>query len=131
MDNSTFTFEYFKYPILPVKFYLNGKETPFIDALLDSGGDFIVIPMPIAKYLGLKLKKAGNVDTAGGTASLFKTKLNMVIGGKLNNVTYNNLEIHVSGRDDIPVLIGREPIFEDYEITFKKKINQLIFKSIE
>ena len=130
MSDIQFIFDYLKYPVVPVKFFCNDKETPFIDALLDSGGDFIVIPLPIAKYLGLKLRKAGSVDTAGGTASLFKANLDMVIGGKELSVTYNNLEIHVSDRNDIPVLLGRAPIFEDYEIIFKKKANQLILKSV-
>jgi len=123
-------FDYLKYPVLQVKFVFNGKETPFIDALLDSGGDFIVIPMPIAKYLNLKLKKAGTVDTAGGSASLFKSNISMVIGNKEKTVNYDNIEIHVSGRSDIPVLLGREPIFEDYEIIFRKQKNQLILLSI-
>lgn len=129
MLDTAFIFDYHKYPIVPVKFSYENRDTPIIDALLDSGGDFIVIPMPIAKYLGLKLKKAGSVDTAGGTTPLFKSNLDMTIGKKDYTVVYNNLEIHVSGRDDIPVLLGRNPIFEDYEITFKKKKNQLILKS--
>jgi predicted aspartyl protease len=129
MSNIQFIFNYLKYPVIPVKFYYSNKETPFIDALLDSGGDFIVIPMPIAKYLGLKLKRAGSVDTAGGEASLFKANLDMVIGGKELNVKYCNLEIHVSDRNDIPVLLGRCPIFEDYEIIFKKQTNKLILRS--
>ena len=130
MNELHFIFNYYRYPIIPVKFNFDGKETPFIDALLDSGGDFIVIPMPIAKYLGLKLQEAGSVDTAGGTTSLFKANLNMVIGTKEKNTTYNNIQIHVSGRNDIPILLGRNPIFEDYEIIFRKKNNQLILKSI-
>ena len=129
MVDLEFTFEYIRYPVIPVKFNNNIKETPFIDALLDSGGDFIVIPMPIARYLGLILKKAGSVDTAGGTTSIFKSNINMIIGNKQNFVTYNNLEIHISTRDDIPVLIGRHPIFEDYEIIFKKQKDQLILKN--
>ena len=130
MVGKIFTFNYFKYPIVPVKFFFNGKETPFIDALLDSGGDFIVIPMPIAKYLGLNMKKAGDVDTAGGVTSLYKAILNMLMGEKNNYAEYKNIQIHISGRDDIPVLIGRHPIFEDYEIIFKKQKNQLILKSL-
>ena len=128
MTESRFVFDYFRYPVVPVKFYHKEKETPFIDALLDSGGDFIVIPMPISNYLGLKLKKAGDVDTAGGTTTLYKAKLNMMLGTKDKNVIYDNLEIHVSGRNDIPVLLGRQPIFEDYEISFNYKKHQLIFK---
>jgi hypothetical protein len=129
MPELTLVFDYFRYPILPVKFYYKDKKTPYIDALLDSGGDFIVIPIPIAKYLDLKLKKAGSVDTAGGAADLYKTKLSMVIGKKEETFTYNNIQIHVSTRNDIPVLIGRHPVFEDYEITFKKQNCQLILKS--
>jgi predicted aspartyl protease len=130
MSNTIFIFDYFRYPIIPIKFIYKKKETPVIDALLDSGGDFIVIPMPIASYLGLKLKKAGSVDTAGGTTLLYKANLNMIMGKKDKKAIYNNIEIHVSVRNDIPVLIGRYPIFEDYEITFIKQKNQLILKSI-
>jgi len=131
MDALEFTFDYHKYPVVPVKFYYNETETPFIDALLDSGGDFIVIPMPIARYLKLKLKRAGDVDTAGGTTSLFKANLSMIIGSTEKSVTYKNIEIHVSDRDDIPVLLGRHPIFEDYEIIFKKHKDQLILRSFK
>jgi len=130
MPELKFVFDYFKYPVIPVRFYNEKKETPVIDALLDSGGDFIVIPMPIAKYLELKLKKAGSVDTAGGTTLLFKAMINMTIGKRDHTVTYHNIEIHISDRNDIPILLGRHPIFEDYEITFKKQVNQLILKSI-
>jgi len=131
MPSSRFIFEYCRYPIVPVKFYYKEKKTPTIDALLDSGGDFIVIPIPIAKYLGLKLKKAGPVDTAGGATTLFKTTLSMIIGNKNKSTTYHNIQIHVSARNDIPVLLGRHPIFEDYEIIFKKQKNQLILKMPE
>jgi hypothetical protein len=129
MTNNTFIYDYIKYPVLPVRFYCGEKSTPVIDALLDSGGDFIVIPMPVARYLGLELKKAGDVDTAGGTTSLFKATLNMNVGKDDRMALYENIQIHVSERDDIPILIGRHPIFEDYEITFNKKNNQLIFKT--
>ena len=131
MEKITIVFDYQKYPVIPVKFYFKDRETPIIDALLDSGGDFIVIPMPVARYLGLKLKKAGSVDTAGGATVLFKTILSMVIGKKEETYTYQNIQIHVSARNDIPILLGRHPIFEDYEITFKKQKNQLILKSIK
>lgn len=129
MPDSRFVFDYYKYPIIPVRFFYKEKKTPVIDALLDSGGDFIVIPMPIAKYLGLKMRSAGNVDTAGGETALFKSKLTMIIGKAEQTATYGNMEIHVSTRDDIPVLLGRWPIFEDYEITFKKQKNQLVLKT--
>ena len=131
MSNSRLIFEYYKYPVVPVSFYYKEKKTPVIDALLDSGGDFIVIPMPISRYLGLKMKKAGSVDTAGGTTLLFKATLNMIIGKKNKTDIYDNIQIHVSARNDIPVLLGRHPIFEDYEITFKKQKDQLILTPVK
>ena len=121
-------FDYYKYPIIPVKFYYKDKKTPFIEALLDSGGDFIVIPMPIAEYLELDLEKAGEVDTAGGSTSLYKTYIDISIGKNSGFAEYKNKLIHVSTRSDIPILLGRSPLFEDYEITFKKYKNQLILK---
>ena len=131
MSTAPFEFEYKDYPLIPIKFYSNGRETPVIDALLDSGGDFIVIPKAIATYLGLKLVNAGVVDTAGGETNLYKSSVTMVIHDKDNKFTYDELEIHVSDRNDIPVLLGRKPIFEDHDITFKKHENQLILAHIE
>ena len=54
----------------------------------------------------------------------------MVIFDEKKKFTYENLEIHVSDRNDLPVLLGRHPIFEDYEIVFKKHENKLILQPI-
>ena len=131
MKSLEFVFNYHRYPIMPVKFYYGDRKTPYIDALLDSGGDFIVMPLPIAQYLDLKLEKAGSVNTAGGETSLFKATLDMVIGRGNTTATYKDILIHVSARKDIPVLIGRHPIFEDYEVIFRKQKDQVILKSIK
>jgi len=131
MNNGELVFEYYNYPIVPVKFRNGNRRTPIIEALLDSGGDFIVIPMPIARYLNLELEDAGDVDTAGGRISLFKTYVDMVIGDKNRCSYYPNKEIHVSMRNDIPVLLGRNPLFEDYEIIFRKQQNKLILKPVK
>ena len=131
MPETPFIFEYKNYPLIPIKFLSKERETPLIDALLDSGGDFIVIPYAIAKYLKLKLEKAGCVDTAGGETTLCKSVLTMVIYDTDRKATYENLEIHVSDRNDLPVLLGRHPIFEDHEIIFKKHQNKLILQPIQ
>ncbi len=131
MPETQYVFEYNDYPLIPIKFFSKTRETPVIDALLDSGGDFIVIPNAIARYLGLELLQAGCVDTAGGETTLFKSYVKMVIHGKRGKFTYDNLEIHVSDRNDIPVLLGRKPIFEDHEIVFKKFENKLILQPVK
>ena len=123
-------FEYKQYPLLPIRFTYQDKDTPYIDGLLDSGGDFIVIPYAIARYLGVPLIKAGSVDTAGGKTTLYKATVQMTINNPAGPITYDTMEIHVSTRNDIPVLLGRTPIFEDHEIIFRKKHDQLILKTI-
>jgi hypothetical protein len=130
MTDSEFIFEYKNYPLIPIKFCYKNKETPLIDALLDSGGDFIVIPLAIARYLQVPLSKAGRVDTAGGTTKLYKATVEMTMSNSKKQIVYQDLEIHVSTRNDIPVLLGRHPIFEDYEIIFRKRQNQLILNQI-
>ena len=131
MSETPFIFEYKNYPLIPIKFLTKDRETPLIDALLDSGGDFIVIPYAIAKYLRLKLEKAGCVDTAAGETTLYKTMLNMIIFDQDRKYIYNELEVHVSDRNDLPVLLGRNPIFEDHEIIFQKHQNKLILQPIQ
>jgi predicted aspartyl protease len=131
MSETPFVFEYKNYPLIPIKFRSKNQETPMIDALLDSGGDFIVIPYAIAKYLRLKLEKAGFVDTAAGETTLYKTILTMIIFDEDRKYIYENLEVHVSDRNDLPVLLGRNPIFEDHEILFQKHQNKLILQPIQ
>jgi hypothetical protein len=79
----------------------------------------------------LKLQKAGFVDTAAGETTLYKTVLTMVIYDEDQQYTYENLEVHVSDRNDLPVLLGRNPIFEDHEIIFQKHQNKLILQPIQ
>lgn len=130
MQTKPLVFDYHDYPLIPIKFHSNGRETPLIDALLDSGGDFIVIPNAIAKFLKLKLSKAGCVDTAGGETSLCSAHVTMTIHGDGHTYNYKDVEIFVSDRSDLPVLLGRRPIFDDHEIIFRKHENKLILQSI-
>ena len=90
MSKAQYIFEYKDFPLIPIKFYSKKRETPIIDALLDSGGDFIVVPYAIAKYLELKLLKAGHVDTAGGETTLSKSFVDMVINDKEHNYITNH-----------------------------------------
>lgn len=45
------------YPFLPCTFEWEGKRTPQTEGLLDSGSDGLVLPLGIARYLGLTLKE--------------------------------------------------------------------------
>ena len=129
---TSYEFKYSEYPLIPIRLCSPARETPMIEALLDSGGDFVVIPKPIADYLELECTDAGCVDTAGGEAQMWSAKVRLVaVDEKQNEFLYDELEIHVSGRDDIPVLLGRCPFFDDHEIVFQKKKNMLILKQLD
>ncbi|MCD6411734.1 MAG: retroviral-like aspartic protease family protein [Thermoplasmata archaeon] len=128
MAKRRFVFAYFHYPLIPVQFIHGNKKTPIIEALIDSGGDSVVIPRAIAKYLGSPLEKTNGAKTAGGMTDLLKTRLDLVIGRDGEKYQYTNLEVYVVDSDDIPVLLGRYPLFDDFEIIFQKKRGKLILQ---
>ena len=105
-------------------------EVPFYMVQIENPKASNNILKIVDKYLGLKLIKAGFVDTAGGETTLSRSFVNMVIQDKGKKYTYENLEIHVSSRNDLPVLLGRKPIFEDHEIIFRKHENKLILQRV-
>ena len=126
-----YVFRYENYPLIKIRFHYRNKKTPIIEALLDSGGDFIVIPLPIAKFLGAKLRETKDVSTAGGIAPVSKTRLDLgIMRDDKEDILYRRLEVFVMDNDDLPVLIGRKPFFEDFEITFKKHKKKLVLKRI-
>ena len=129
---SKFTFRYKQgeennYPLIPLKFSWKGKESPLIEGLLDSGSDQILIPRGLAKYLGLPLEKQKkSMRVAGGSRRWFKSKVDFAIGRGGREVTFKNRSIAVIDSDDCPVLVGRDPLFKEYEIIFREFNNQFI-----
>lgn len=122
----SYRFPYVRYPLLPVQFVYKNKKTPVIAALIDSGGDSIIIPKAIAEFLGASVEESEIAKTAGGFTSIRRTKLRMVIGKGENRIDYNSVDVFVVESNDIPVLLGRYPLFEDFEITFRKKKGEII-----
>jgi len=127
----SYRFPYIHYPLLPVQFIHGEKKTPIIAALIDSGGDNIVIPKAVAEFLGANVEESEIAKTAGGFTSVRRTKLNMVIGRNKDRIEYSNVEVFVADNNDIPVLLGRDPLFEDFEITFRKKKREIVLKEFQ
>ena len=127
----SYTFPYIHYPLLPVQFINGEKKTPVIAALIDSGGDSIVIPKAVAEFLGASVEESEIAKTASGFTSIRKTRLNMVIGRNKDRIEYKDVEVFVADNNDIPVLLGRNPLFEDFEITFRKKKKEVILKEFQ
>jgi len=110
------------YPIIPCVFEWGGKKTRLLDGLLDSGSDGIVIPLVLAEYLELNLIPEDDpMRVVGYEIERYNAKLNLTLGRSGRYVTLNDIEASVPKKEDgVPILIGRNPIFKLYEVTFKE-----------
>ena len=110
-------------PLIPIEFYY-GTLKIRAEALIDSGADKIIFPKKIAKYLKLpefEIKKCSGI---GGRTDRYETEVGLKIGraGKISELGI--LPASYTDNDDIPILIGREPIFNEYKIIFEQYKNK-------
>ena len=93
---------------------------------IDSGADITTINKTFGNLVGLRLKPKEQ-----------KYELNGV-GGK-EEFVYRDIEIKIVKQvfnikiawvqnDNIPLLLGREGVFDKFEIIFKEKFREIIFK---
>ena len=119
-------------PTIPVTLRY-GKHHLDVLALIDSGADISFIPRDIGELLGMRLKNVKATDTVGG------------IGGKVEVVT-RNLRLTISNAHErytltIPfyvsveksdrvgqILLGREGLFHNFNITFMERDRKIRFK---
>jgi hypothetical protein len=100
------------YPMVPCTLDWKGKRSKLTDGLLDSGCDGVVLPLSLAKFLELDL--------------VLEEKPMKVVGGE----SFPNVEVSIPIEGDTPVLIGREPVFKPYEITFIESKRRFIMKPL-
>jgi hypothetical protein len=106
------------FPLLPVQF--NGLR---ITGLLDSGASSILIPLEMARALALKLIPAKEPGKGvGGTYSQYHTKVRLIVGGGTVAFDLGEVDACVPSQEqqDLPILIGRKPVFERFQITFEE-----------
>jgi hypothetical protein len=108
------------YPILPCRISRGTNRTPFIDGLLDSGSDGLVIPLSLARSLKLPFSDAPPMQTAsGGDVKRFTSRVDLTIGrGGRYSGPFKGVEVSIPSEGNPPVLIGRDPVFTRYKITF-------------
>lgn len=117
------------YPMVPCKFSWKDKNSPIIDCLLDSGSDGNVIPLKLAEYFGLNLIPDDTpMKVVGGEVKRYKAKLDVTLGRGGRIISLSNVDVAIPIEGKTPFIIGRNPIFELYEITFIESEKKVIMK---
>ena len=107
------------YPYLPCSISSSFRSTPAMDGLLDSGSDRIVLPLEVAEYLGLELKPGEPMKIVGAEAPSYTSRVSITLGrGGRCCGPIKNVEVSIPREGETPLILGRNPIFELYRITF-------------
>lgn len=115
----TETEETIAYPMLPCAFEWRGRRTPQVEGLLDSGSDGLVIPLGIAEFLGLELRDEEKpMQVVSHEVPRFSALVDFIIGRGGRLFTFRNVTAHIPREGDVPILIGRDPVFKAYKVTF-------------
>jgi hypothetical protein len=117
-DPDTLEVKYCFYPFVPCAFSSGQRTTSSLEGLLDSGSDGVVIPQRIADYLGLELEKSAPARVVGTKIDCYRSMMSMTLGrgGRVSDVI-RNVRVTVA-KGDTPIILGRDPIFKLFRITF-------------
>ena len=114
------------YPLIPIFLYYKGKKTPPIEGLLDSGADKTFIPKGVAGYLGLPEFGIEHSTGATGKTDTALTEVGLVIGRAGRLCDFGHVDAVFDKEDhDTPILIGRTPVFDEYQIIFEAYNNRV------
>lgn len=108
------------------KVYLLRDESEWIAEYfyVDSGVDYTLIPYRMGRFLGLE-KIASEIREMGGIGGVIAVRFAVV---PMRIETYQfNCTIGWAQIERVPFLLGREDVFEHFEITFKQKARKVIF----
>ena len=140
MSGTTFTFPYrlapsqrklkepehpILYPLIPVVLSFGGKSYP-MEALIDSGADRVLIPRQIANGMNLPRGKETLITGVGKKGIGFETRIGIMIGSlKAHSYDFGAIDaVYPEVESGIPILLGRSPLFDFFEITFKQYLDK-------
>jgi hypothetical protein len=120
IHKATDTLRTIYFPYLSCRFASPTKTSREVMGLLDSGSDGVIIPLELADYLGLPLRDADPMKVADGKSTPRWTSEVSIILGRAGRYCppINNVTVSIPREGDPPILLGRDPIFELYRITF-------------
>ncbi len=111
-------------PIAKVYLLRNASEWIAEYFYIDSGADYTLIPFQMGRFLGLDKVdlKVKNISGIGGKIEVRLGIIPMKIGEYQFDCT-----IGWSGIESVPFLLGREDVFEHFEIIFRQKERKVVF----
>jgi len=114
---------------IPVTF-IGPADAIDIVAILDSGADISVLPLEVGQQLGLDLtKNKGPCGGIGGEVETAEDHVRVKIAQGHENYTFEiPVKVVLDPKSNIPVLIGREGFFEEFEITFDERRERISLK---
>jgi predicted aspartyl protease len=120
-----------KTPTIPLTF-LGPDDAIDIVAILDSGADISVLPLEIGEQLGLSLTKGkGPCAGIGGEVETSEDHVRVKITQGHENYNFEiPVKVVLDRKCNIPVLIGREGFFEEFEITFDERRERISLKKV-
>jgi predicted aspartyl protease len=118
-------------PLIPVKFVVNGHEFVW-HSLIDSGADYIVLPISVASRLGLNLDLALSfrVQAAGNQIlTLYKSPIEIEIILEKGNSRPIKLSSHVYfSESESAVLLGQKGFLDRLKVTLNGKKREVEIK---
>jgi len=110
----------FFHPVIPLIVSSRTMRSPPMDGLLDSGSDGVVLPKTLADYLGLELKTAETPMRIadGRSVERYISRARLTIGRAGRYCDPVDAEVTVPKEGRPPILIGRDPVFRLFVITF-------------
>ncbi|MGD9962486.1 MAG: retropepsin-like aspartic protease [Thermoplasmata archaeon] len=108
------------HPMVPLIISSKGRDCTQTDGLLDSGSDGVVIPMGLAEYLGLELNRTERpmMVANGRSVERLTSKVTLTLGRAGRYCDPIEAEVNVPAEGSPPILIGRDPVFRLFTITF-------------
>jgi hypothetical protein len=111
-------------PVADVVIFI--KDLPFSTiGIIDSGADYVTIPMSAVEGLGLNPKELGKAQTTGGVCGNSES---IVCDGDIQIGQYR-IPIKIClVRENTIALIGRQGVFDYFHIEFDKDEKKIYFK---
>ncbi len=115
------------YPLINIQLYNPKGGKPYsCEGLLDSGADGLFIPKQLAE--ALELPNLEEIQTSGvlKTSECIKTKIGFKIGRtRARRIDFGIITAtYPKEHSDIPILIGRDPLFKYFEVKFMEYDNK-------